>query len=76
MPQDNLDNVFMILKEINKLLKDENKNKDKISLFSELFKYDKNFKEIIISAYKMNDLYKKCCKNKKFLDIKNSILKG
>ena len=76
VPQDNLDNVFMILKEINKLLKDENKNKDKISLFSELFKYDKNFKEIIISAYKMNDLYKKCCKNKKFLDIKNSILKG
>ncbi len=72
---DNLDNIFMILKEINKLSKDENKNNDKVSLFSELIKNDKNFKEMINCANKINDLYRKCCTNKKFLDIKNSILK-
>ena len=72
---DNLDNIFMILKEINTLSKDENKNNDKVSLFSELIKNDKNFKEMINCANKINDLYRKCCTNKKFLDIKNSILK-
>ena len=72
---DNLDNIFMILKEINKLSKDENKNNDKVSLFSELIKNDKNFKEMINCANKINDLYRKCCTNKKVLDIKKSILK-
>ena len=74
MSHDNLENIFMILKEINKLSKDEKSN-DKISLFSELIKNDKNFKDMINCANKINDLYKKCCTNKKFLEVKNSILK-
>ena len=62
----------MIIKEINKLLKDENKNNEKINLFSDLIKNDKNFKELINYTNKLNELYKKCCNNKKFLEIKKA----
>ena len=69
---ESLDNLFLIIKEINKLSKDENKNNEKINLFSDLIKNDKNFKELINYTNKLNELYKKCCNNKKFLEIKNA----
>ena len=69
---ESLNTIFLIIKEINELNKEENKNNEKINLYSDLIKTDKNFKEMIISVNKINDLYKKCCINKQFLDIKNS----
>ena len=72
VPNENLNNIFLIIKEINELNKQENKNNEKINLYSDLIKTDKNFKEMIISVNKINDLYKKCCINKHFLEIKNS----
>ena len=72
VPNENLNNIFLIIKEIKELNKEENKNNEKINLYSDLIKTDKNFKEMIISVNKINDLYKKCCINKQFLDIKNS----
>ena len=72
VPTESLNNIFLIIKEINELNKQENKNNEKINLYSDLIKTDKNFKEMIISVNKINDLYKKCCINKHFLEIKNS----
>ena len=72
VPTESLNNIFLIIKEINELNKQENKNNEKINLYSDLSKTDKNFKEMIISVNKINDLYKKCCINKHFLEIKNS----
>ncbi len=71
VPNENLNNIFLIIKEINELNKEENKNNEKINLYSDLIKTDKNFKEMIIYVNKINDLYKKCCINKNFLAIKN-----
>ena len=71
---ESLDNIYLVLKEINGLIKDE--NNDKINSYSDLIKNDKNFKEMINYANKINDLYKKCCINKKFLEIKTSLKKN
>ena len=71
---ESLDNIYLVLKEINGLIKDE--NNDKINSYSDLIKNDKNFKEMINYANKINDLYKKCCGNKKFLEIKTSLKKN
>ena len=71
---ESLDNIYLVLKEINGLIKDE--NNDKINSYSDLIKNDKNFKEMINYANKINDLYKKCCVNKKFLEIKTSLKKN
>ena len=71
---ESLDNIYLVLKEINGLIKYE--NNDKINSYSDLIKNDKNFKEMINYANKINDLYKKCCVNKKFLEIKTSLKKN
>ena len=48
----------------------------KMSIYNNLIKTDKNFKDLIYTFSKLNDIYSKCLKNKKFLEIKNLLSKN
>ena len=47
------------------------KNKTYIKLDTALTQKDKNFKDLLYMMNKVNELYIKCTKNKKFVNIKN-----
>ena len=48
----------------------------KMSIYNNLIKNDKNFKDLIYTFSKINDIYSKCLKNKKFLELKNLLSKN
>jgi len=48
----------------------------KMSIYNNLIKNDRNFKDLINTFSKINDIYSKCLKNKKFIELKNLLTKN
>ena len=70
----NIINKFKIEKSKNQMNEIDLLQLGKLSLFSDLLKNNKYFKEMIIYMNKVTELYKKCLTNKKFNEVKNILL--